>query len=112
MFVKLNESLINLDLIKEISEVVAFLVHSKKDPENYIYELEPKNVAKWLEISTTGNESQREYDVVFGFKIYYLQEQYPKHIKVSLIRNEAVNAREALATLLNGNKPVIHVVKY
>lgn len=111
MFVKLNESLINLDLIKEISEVVAFLVHPK-EPDNYIYEIEPENVARWLEMSTTGNESQREYDVVFGFKIYYLQEQYPKHIKVSLIRNEAVNAREALATLLNGNQPVIHVVKY
>lgn len=109
MFVKLNESIINLDLIKEISEVVAY-VEGDGEPDNYFYSVsDPVEIAGWL--NTTAKKGS-EYRIVFGFKISYLQEQHPKHVKVSIHRNEAVKAREALATLLNGNTPVIHEIKF
>lgn len=109
MFVKLNETLINLDLIKEISGVVAY-VESDDDSENYYYIVtDPAEIAHWL--AKTAKEGSK-CQVKFGFRIFYLGEKFPKHVKVSIHRNEAVKAREALATLLNGNTPVIHEIKF
>ena len=109
MFVKLNESIINLDLVKEISEVVAY-VEGDGEPENYHYVvIDPKEIAHWLERTAKEGSTNR---VLFGFRIYYLGEKFPKHVKVSPHRNDAVKAREALAALLNGNQPVIHEVKF
>ena len=108
MFVKLNETLINLDLVKEISEVIAYITRDD-DGFGYHYDVsDPVEITRWIERTT----DKSKYKVMFGFKIFYLQEQHPKHVKVSIHRNEAVKAREALATLLNGNTPVIHEIKF
>ncbi len=109
MFVKLNESIINLDLVKEISEVVAY-VEGDDEPENYHYVIrDPVEIAHWL---TKAAKEGSEYRVRFGFKIYYLEEKFPKHVKVSQHRHEADRAREELATLLNGNQSVIHEIRF
>jgi hypothetical protein len=109
MFVKLNESIINLDLVKEISEVVAY-VEGDDEPENYYYEIsDPAEIAHWL--TKTAKEGS-SYRVRFGFRIHYLEEKFPKHVKVSQHRHEAAVAREELATLLNGNQPVIHEIRF
>lgn len=109
MFIKLNESIINLDLIKEISEIVAY-VEGDGEPDNYFYSVsDPVEIAGWL---NTAAKKGSEYRIVFGFKVFYLEEKHPKNVKVSTYRNEAVKAREALAELLNGNVPVLHEIKF
>ncbi len=114
MIVKLNDRIINLDLVKEVSEITAYLVNEKRDGNSgYIHIIRTKkDIVRWLDISNTGTESQQEYEVIFGFQIFYLEEKYPKHVKVSLHQSEARKAREAFATLLNNNNPVIHEVKW
>ena len=111
MYIKLNDEIINLDLIKSISKVCAFLCN-ESDGRDYDSVIEEENVARWLEISTTGNESQRKYHVEFGFQIRRLNEKWPQSVKVGMSRADAEKAREALATLLNGNQPIIHEIKF
>lgn len=108
MFVKLNESIINLDLVKEISGVIAYIT-GDDDPSGYHYDVsDPVEITRWIERTT----DESKYKVMFGFKIFYLQEQHPKHVKVSQHRHEAARAREELTTLLNGNRPVIHEIRF
>jgi hypothetical protein len=105
MYIKLNDEIINLDLIKKISKVVPILSNGSDIKTQ-------KEELRWLDISNTGDKFAQEHNVAYGFLIYHLNEQNPQRIKVGASRHDAEKAREALATLLNGNKPIMHVIKF
>jgi hypothetical protein len=110
MYIRINDELVNLDLIKSISKVIPFLVHPS-DGQDYSLVLNAKDELRWLEISTNGNEQQREYSVVYGFQINRLNEKYPQNIMVGT-SSQADKVREEFATFLNNNQPIIHVIKF
>jgi hypothetical protein len=112
MYIKLNDEIINLDLIKKISKVVPILSNGS-DGERFDSIIKTqKDELRWLDISNTGNKGQQEYNVAYGFLIYHLNEEGSQWIKVGASRNDAEKAREALGTLLNGNEPIMHVIKF
>ena len=112
MYIKLNDEIINLDLIKKISKVVPILSNGS-DGERFDSIIKTqKEELRWLDISNTGDKFAQEYNVAYGFLIYHLNEQNPQRIKVGASRHDAEKAREALATLLNGNEPIMHVIKF
>jgi hypothetical protein len=113
MLVKLKNNLINLDLVKEVStDIFVHLVHPD-DAEEYVHVLTNKeDIERWEENTKNGSERQKEYFLMYGFKMWYLNEKYAKTIKVSKDKEETERARVALVTLLNGNNPVIHEIKF
>jgi len=110
-YIKLNDEIINLDLIKKISKVVPILSNGS-DGERFDSIIKTqKDELRWSDISNTGDK-QQQYNVAYGFLVYHLNEQNPQRIKVGASRHDAEKAREVLATLLNGNEPIMHVIKF
>ena len=112
MFIKLSDQLINLDLVKEVSEVIPFLDHPDHTQigKSHWYFDDEEAYNHWLDISVNGSEGQREYSVHYTFEVHYIGEKYPKYIshhdKVKL-----ESARDKFATLLNNNQPVINTIE-
>ena len=115
MYIKLQNNIINLDLIKKVTEVKAYHVLGldyEAGKLNYYHEIgSAQEEAKLLDKTTNGNEYQKEYMVVYGFEIHYLNEKRPQKVSVGTDRIEARKFLEAFTTLLNNNQPVIHEVK-
>ena len=115
MYIKLQNNIINLDLIKKVTEVKAYHVSRLAYEEgmlHYYNEIgSAEEEAKLLDKTINGDEYQREYMVAYGFEIYYLNEKWPQKVSVGTDRIEARKFLEAFATLLNNNQPVIYEVK-
>ena len=115
MYIKLQNNIINLDLIKKVTEVNAYHVlrldHEKGNKDYYRKIESDEREAQLLNLTTNGNDMQREYVVAYGFEIHYLNEKFPEKIITGADRIEARKFLEAFTTLLNNNQPVIHEVK-
>ena len=117
MYIKLQNNIINLDLIKKVTEVKAYhvlrqLLDYEEGKLGYYREIgSAQEEAKLLHKTTNGNEYQKECMVVYGFEIHYLNEKWPQKVSVGTDRIEARKFLEAFTTLLNNNQPVIHEVK-
>jgi hypothetical protein len=115
MYIKLQNNIINLDLIKKVSEVKAYHVLRLDYEEgnlHYYHEIgSAQEEASLLHKTTNGNEYQREYMVVYGFEIHYLNEKWPQKVSVGTNRRDAKKFLDSFTTLLNNNQPVIHEVK-
>jgi len=115
MYIKLQNNIINLDLIKKVTGIKAYHV-LRLDYEageiDYYYEIgSVKEEVKFLDKTINGDEYQREYMVVYGFEIHYLNEKFPEKVITGTDRIEARKYLEAFTTLLNNNQPVIYEVK-
>tara|TARA_R110000823_G_scaffold31163_2_gene88930 strand:- start:210 stop:545 length:336 start_codon:yes stop_codon:yes gene_type:complete len=109
MFIKLRGNIINLDLVKKISDVKAYLI---RDGDTSIHEiLEAREEARWLNISVNGTEQQTQYTVLYGFEISYLKEKYPERVITGESRRDARKYIESFSNLINNNQPIIHEVK-
>jgi len=115
MYIKLQNNIINLDLIKKVTDVKAYHVlrldYEERNFEYYHEIRSAEEEARLLDKTTNGNEYQKEYVVVYGFEIHYLNEKWPQKVSVGTDRIEARKFLEAFTTLLNNNQPVIHEVK-
>ena len=115
MYIKLQNNIINLDLIKKVTEVKAYHVLRLNYEERkleYYHEIgSAQEEASLLHKTTNGNKHQKEYTVAYGFEIHYLNEKQPQKVSVGTDRIEARKFLEAFTTLLNNNQPVIHEVK-
>ena len=115
MYIKLQNNIINLDLIKKVTEVNAYHVlklDHEKGNKDYYHKIESaEREAQLLNQTTNGNDMQREYVVAYGFEIHYLNERFPEKVITGTDRIEARKFLEAFATLLNNNQPIIHEVK-
>ena len=115
MYIKLQNNIINLDLIKKVTEVNAYHVlklDHEKGNKDYYYKIESvEREAQLLNQTTNGNDMQREYVVAYGFEIYYLNERFPEKIITGTDRMEARKFLEAFIKLINNNQPIIHEVK-
>ena len=109
MFIKLRGNIINLDLVKKISDVKAYRV---LDGDTSIHEiLEAREEARWLNDSINGTKWQTQYTVLYGFEISYLREKYPERIVTGKSRRDARKYIESFSNLINNNQPIIHEVK-
>jgi len=115
MYIKLQNNIINLDLIKKVTEVKAYHVlrldYEERNLEYYHKIGSAQEEASLLHKTTNGNKHQKEYTVAYGFEIHYLNEKWPQKVSVGTDRIEARKFLEAFTTLLNNNQPVIHEVK-
>jgi hypothetical protein len=117
MYIKLLDTIVNLDLIRDITKVKACLTTEiawemwGNDIKHLSdYDMTTKKELEWLEMSTTGTEGQRDFVVLYYFEILYIGRE-KKRVIVGDTRHEANRVREELATLLNDNKPIMHVIK-
>jgi len=110
MYIKLNDSIVNLDLIKSIDKLTAYLNHNDHSSASH-HPIKDDELERWLDISVNGNESQREYTVLYGVSINYLNEKFPTVVMVGKDKENAERVREELAVLLNNNQPLIHEIK-
>lgn len=117
MYAKLLDKIINLDLIRRITQVksglttnISWEIHGNDINHLVEYNLTKEKELDWLRLSTTGDEYQREYLVIYFFEIIYLKGDKEKVI-VGSSRAEAERVREKFAEFLNGNKPIIHVIE-
>jgi len=109
MFIKLRGNIINLDLVKKISDVKAYLAI---EDDSIIQEIVlAGEEARWLNISVNGTEQQTRYTVLYGFEISYLKEKYPERVITGESRRDARKYIESFANLINNNQPIIHEVK-
>lgn len=109
MFIKLRGNIINLDLVKKISDVKAYLAIN--DDTNIREIVLAGEEARWLNISVNGTEQQTQYTVLYGFEISYLKEKYPERVITGESRRDARKYIESFANLINNNQPIIHEVK-
>lgn len=116
MFIRLGNTLVNLDLIKELSEVEAHfytddsenLYHSK----DYWLDLKPMSSKEEVEtIARIATEPDYTYKVMYCMSIHYLNEKYAKVVMLGFDRIEARKIREEFATLLNNNNSIIPYLK-
>lgn len=117
MFVRIKDQIVNLDLIKKIGEVEAYSLHKSYYEEKDFHTLDRRDriktpneevrlltlYASGVNISLNGNETQREYIIVYSINIYYLNENNPEMIVIGTSRTEARKILEALVKRLNGN---------
>ena len=109
MFIKLRGNIINLDLVKKISDVKAYLAI---EDDSIIQEIVlAGEEARWLNISVNGTEQQTRYTVLYGFEISYLKEKYPERVITGESRRDARKYIESFANLINNDQPIIHEVK-
>lgn len=110
MFIKLGDNIINLDLIKEISQVVEWM-YTKES--NYKHVIEPKDyILKGGDKMTNRQawENCDDYDFKWCFAIKYIDGS--EVLVEGGSSNEAMlEAREKLAVLLNNNNPIIHTIE-
>ena len=115
MYIKLQNNIINLDLIKKVTEVKAYHVHQGDFEEGnmqFHHEIgSSKEEARLLNLTSTGDVDQKKYVVAYGFEIHYLNERSPEKVITGTDRIEARKFLEAFATLLNNNQPIIHEIK-
>jgi hypothetical protein len=112
MFIKLQGNIINLDLVKKISDVKAYLaINDDTDIYRYREIVLAGEEARWLNISVNGTEQQTRYTVLYGFEISYLKEKYPERVITGESRRDARKYIESFANLINNNQPIIHEVK-
>jgi hypothetical protein len=115
MYIKLQDNIINLDLIKKVTDVKAYHVTRidyKEGKLHYYHEIgSAEEEASLLHKTTNGNQYQQEYIVVYGFEIHYLNEKWPQRVSLGTSRIDAEKYLEAFLTLLNNNQPIIHEVK-
>lgn len=110
MFVRIKDQIVNLDLIKKIGEVEAYSLHKSYYEEKDFHTLDrrdriktPNEEVRLLTLYANGNETQREYIIVYSINIYYLNENNPEMIVIGTSRTEARKILEALVKRLNGN---------
>jgi hypothetical protein len=115
MYIKLQNNIINLDLIKKVTEVKAYYVHGGDFEEGntqFHHEIgSSKEEARLLNLTINGDVDQTKYVVAYGFEIHYLNEKFPEKVITGTDRIEARKFLEAFATLLNNNQPIIHEIK-
>jgi hypothetical protein len=122
MYIKLNNTIINLDLVKEISTIYP-VFHSKTESTSKLrggheWDLENKkdleNYQRWVKKmkEDTGEET---YTISYVFDVVYLEESTRRVLAPfskdfdALIKLE--KARTALVKLLNDNQPIIHTIE-
>jgi len=109
MFIKLRGNIVNLDLVKKISDVKAYRV---LNGDTDIHEIaESVEEARWLNDSVNGAEWQTQYTVLYGFEISYLREKYPERVITGESRIDARKYIDSFSNLINNNQPIIHEVK-
>jgi len=115
MYIKLQDNIINLDLIKKVTEVKAYHVlrlHHEKGNKDYYNEIKSaEGEAQLLSQTTNGNDMQREYVVAYGFEIHYLNERFPEKVITGTNRHEAEKFLEAFIKFLNNNQLTIPEIK-
>tara|TARA_B100000497_G_C7519831_1_gene315989 strand:- start:194 stop:553 length:360 start_codon:yes stop_codon:yes gene_type:complete len=110
MFVRIKDQIFNLDLIKKIGEIEVNSLHKSYYEEKDFHTLDrrdriksPDEEIRLLTLYANGNESQREYMIVYSINIYYLNEIHPERVVIGENRTEARKILEALVKRLNGN---------
>ena len=115
MYVKLQNNIINLDLIKKVTEVKAYHVlkiDHEKGNKDYYHKIESaEGEAQLLNQTTNGNDMQREYVVAYGFEIYYLNERFSEKVITGTNRHEAEKFLEAFIKFFNNNQLTIPEIK-
>ena len=110
MFVRIKDQIVNLDLIKKIGEIEVNSIHKSYYEEKDFHTLDRRDRIKsseeeirLLTLYANGNETQREYMIVYSINIYYLNERRPERVVIGENRIEARKILEALVKRLNGN---------
>ena len=110
MFVRIKDQIVNLDLIKKIGEIEVNSLHKSYYEEKDFHTLDRRDRIKsseeeirLLTLYANGNETQREYMIVYSINIYYLNEHRPERVVIGENRIEARKILEALVKRLNGN---------
>ena len=115
MYVKLQNNIINLDLIKKVTEVKAYhvlILDYEEGRKDYHFEIETdEKEAQILNQTINGNEYQTEYMVAYGFEISYLNEPNPEKVITGVNRHEAKKFLEVFIQYLNNNQLTIPEIK-
>lgn len=114
MYIRLQNTLINLDLVKEVDDVTAhaFTYKNKIGREKtwmHYDEMTSEEEAEYLTRSAT--EEGFEYVVMYCIKVWYLDADYPKYVRLGHVRSDAQKLFNEFATLLNNNNPNIPHLK-
>ena len=112
MFVKIKDQIVNLDLIKKISDVTPYKMWEmdlKVKDFHWMKEIEggPKGEIEELSKTTNGTKEEQSYVVVYAINIYHYQRNmYGEDVTRIMIGTSRIEARkmmEALVKKLNGN---------
>ena len=108
MFVKIKDQIVNLDLIKKISDVTPYIMW-RPDLEAGDYHWMktipggPKEEVKELNKTTNGTKEEQSYVVVYAVNIHHYQYEDVTRVVIGTSRIEARKIMEALVKKLNGN---------
>jgi hypothetical protein len=111
-YIRLQDSLINLDLIKKVDDVSAHAYTEKNhsDKEWMSFESDtPSREAETLKRYAT--ETNYNYRIMYCIKIWYLGEKHPNFVRLGFVRSDAQKLYNEFATLLNGNNSKIPHLK-
>lgn len=112
MFVKIKGQIVNLDLIKKISEVTPYKMWEmdlRVKDFHWMKEIEggPKGEVEELNKATNGTKEEQSYVVVYAINIYHYQrnmyDEDVTRVMIGTSRTEARKMMEALVKRLNGN---------
>ena len=112
MFVKIKGQIVNLDLIKKISEVTPYVMwRPDLEIEDYHWMKTISGGAKGeveeLNKTTNGTKEEQSYVVVYAINIYHYQrnrhDEDVTRVVIGTSRIEARKMMEALVKRLNGN---------
>lgn len=111
MFIKIKGQIVNLDLVKKISEVTPYRMYKyelKLEDYSWMKEIKgPSEEAEFLLKSANGTEEERQVVVVYAINIHHFQRnRYDEDVTRIVIGTSRIEARkmlEALVKKLNGN---------
>ena len=108
MFVKIKGQIVNLDLIKKISEVTPYVMwRPDLEIEDYHWMKTisggAKGEAEESNKTTNGTKEEQSYVVVYAVNIHHYQYEDVTRVVIGTSRIEARKMMEALVKRLNGN---------
>jgi len=112
MFVKIKDQIVNLDLVKKISDVTPYKMWEmdlKVKDFHWMKEIEGGSKGEIEELNKTANgtEKEREFIIVYAINIYHYQrnmyDEDVTRIVIGTSRTEARKMMEALVKRLNRN---------
>jgi len=112
MFVKIKGQIVNLDLIKKISDVTPYKMWEmdlRVKDFHWMKEIEggPKGEVEEINKATNGTKEEQSYVVVYAINIYHYQrnmyDEDVTRVMIGTSRTEARKMMEALVKRLNGN---------
>jgi hypothetical protein len=117
MYIRLQDTLINLDLVKKIDDVTAHHYQNKSDRihsgKEYI-ELKPMEAVeevKFLALYADPDKNKKKFEVRYFIKVWYIGEDRADFVNCGTNRHDAQKLHTAFSTLVNGNKPITHHLK-